>query len=300
MAYQKYSGTFAPNEAVKNVKVFHTMVKKHFIDKYSNNINVLIDIGSGRGLDAKYWVANKVKFAIGIEPSSESIKRAIQIYVKLQKMNKGKKITRIQFLNGQGQKDWSDGSAALKEDHIQKFKHFFGTKKDGDRLQADNINLFWTIHYMMDTEEEFNTLMNNIDKHTHSGSTVTILCMDGVAIDGLLKENNGSIIVKSSKEYDEQTIFQIDAKYPYETPINELPKYGNKISVLFASTYGLEKGIVENLVFIDHLVKEFEKRGFELILEKNYLDIDIPERHELRDYETKVSELYVGLVFKKK
>ncbi len=152
---------------------------------------------------------------------------------------------------------------------------------------------------MMDTEEDFNTLMNNIDKHTHSGSTVTILCMDGQKIDGLLKENNGSIIVKSSEQYDHQVIFQIDAKYPYQTPVEDLSKYGNKISVLFASTYGLEKGIEENLVFIDHLVSEFEKKGFELILEKNYLDINIPERHDLRDYETKVSELYVGLVFKK-
>ena len=91
MEYKKYSGNIKFNEAVKYVKRFHNMTKKYFIDNYSNNINILIDVGSGRGSDARYWVDNKVKFAIGIEPSPDSIKQAIRWYVRLQKMNKGKK-----------------------------------------------------------------------------------------------------------------------------------------------------------------------------------------------------------------
>jgi hypothetical protein len=300
MEYKKYSGHIKSSGAIKHVKKFHNMVKKYFIDKYSNDINVLIDIGSGRGSDARYWVDNNIKFAIGIEPSDSSIKQAIINYVKLQKINKGKKITKIQYLNGQGQKNWSSGSASLKKEHIGKFKHLFGTKNDEDRLQADNINLFWTIHYMMNTEKEFNTLMDNIDKHTHSGSTVTILCMDGEKIDGLLKKNDGSIIVNSNEEYNNQMVFKISALYPYKVPTDKLPIYGNKISVLLASTYGLEKGIEENLVLISHLINEFEKRGFQLILNKNFLEINIPELNDLRDYERKISELYVALVFKKK
>jgi hypothetical protein len=300
MEFQKYSGDIKFSGIVKYLKRFHNMVKKYFIDKYSNNINILIDVGSGRGSDARYWVQNRIKFAIGIEPSNDSIKQAIRNYIKLQNMNKGKKITRIQYLNGQGQKNWSDGYAALKEDHIEKFKRYFGNRygKDKSSIQADNINLFWTIHYMMDTEEDFNMLMDNIDRHTHIGSTVTILCMNGQKIDGLLKKNKGSIVIKNTN--NQQLVFQLDAKYDYKTPINKLPKYGNKISVLLAATYGLQKGIEENLVFTDHLVNEFKKKGFELILEQDFLDVKIPELDKLRDYERKVSDLYIALVFKKK
>ncbi len=287
-AYKQYGGPYKWTDIIKSLKRFHNRVKKYYIEKYSRNKDVILDIGSGRGSDARFWIEFGVKFAVGVEPSTDSIKQAIIMYNKLKNEAGSKQITKIVYLNGAGQKNFDDGSAALRDQDRERFKDIFGRKK----LKADNINLFWTIHYMMDTEKDFSTLMNNIGNHIKKDGTVVVLCMDGGRIDKLLKEGEGVYEVKK----DDKLVFRLKAQYDYEK--DKLDFFGNKISVELASTYGLEKGIEENLVFVDELIKRFEDKKFKLIERTEFLDVDIPERKDLKDYEEKVSYLYLALVFK--
>lgn len=289
MEYKKYSGEFQKNNIIQNLKVFHNRIKKFFIDNYLTNSKMLIDIGSGRGSDAQYWFKNKVKFAIGIEPSEESIKKAIQNYNRLKKIAEDG--TKIVYLNGVGNKIWADGSAALRSQDVSKFKYFFGEKK----VKAQNINLFWTIHYMMNSQKDFENLLTNISSHSSNNCYVVILCMDGAKVDNLFKYYGQQYQITKNGN----TIFKIEANYDFNKKISELNKYGNKILVTLKSTYGLEKGIEENLVFKELIMDEFSKIGFKLITMKRFLDIDIPEREKLADYEEKISDLYVSLVFQK-
>lgn len=286
MSYEKYSGKFQKKDIVKNFKYFHGRVKEYHIKNYCSNSDLLIDIGSGRGVDARHWIKYGIKFVIGIEPSYDSIKYAIQIYKKYRGM---KNITKIVYLNGIGNDYWYNGAASLRTEDKDKFIFFFGEKK----LKATNINLFWTIHYMMDTEDDFNKLLHNINNHISSGGIVTILCMDGEKIDKYFKENNGVHDITDKKE----SAFRLDALYDYKK--KDLPIFGNKILVTIAGTYGLEKGIEENLVSIKFLIEKFQSMEYKLIGQKKSSEVPIPELKELVDYEINIAELYTNLVFKK-
>jgi hypothetical protein len=288
--YDKYSTKPKWLDIVKNVKTFHNMTKKYYIQNFATLSNLLIDIGSGRGSDLRFWIDYQIKKVIGIEPSSESIKLAINFYKKMRGQYKDKGIPRVQYLNGLGNLDWDDGKAAIRPEDRKRFIQIFGINK----TKADNINMHWTIHYMMDTKKDFETLLHNCVKHTHSNSLITVLCLDGEMIHEKLKEGKGVYEIFANNG---ELAYKLEAKYPHDE--QKFNKYGSKITVTFAGIFGLGQGIVENLVSVPNLIRKFEKNGFELIHHKNYMELDIPEKKMLRDYEIKISELHIGLVFKK-
>ena len=150
---------------------------------------------------------------------------------------------------------------------------------------------------MMDTDKDFKAILYNIKNHTKSGGVVVVLCMDGEKIDKYFKRNNGKRIIKAPTG---EVAFELDANYDYNKSFNKLSHFGNKITVKMAGTYGLQEGINENLVSVNFIESEIKNVGFDLISKKNFLDITIPARGELRKHERKISELYVGLVFRKK
>lgn len=282
-SYEKYSGKFEPIMLTKGIKVAHHIVKDYYINKYLKNSSVLIDIGSGRGTDAKHWVNVGVKFAIGIEPSEESIKQAIHRYKQLLKLNQGKHITKIIYLNGLGNKNWSTGEASLRDQDKERFIKIFGKQQ----IKASNINLFWTFHYMIDTETDFKTTLSNIKNSIAKNGILILMVMDGEMIkQNLNKEGIYNI------EYNDQSVLTLTKINETDTP------FGNRINVKLAGTYGLEKGIDENLVDINYFIKQFEDVGFTLIEKTRFTEVPINEIKEEKPYEKKVSELYVTLVFR--
>lgn len=108
---------------------------------------------------------------------------------------------------------------------------------------------------MMDTENDFNNILTNINNHTMNKSTIIILCMDGDKIYDILKNNNGKYLIEDNNEM----IFELEALYDINKTNSSF--YGNKINVKLRGTYGLEKGINENLVFINNLINQFEKKN---------------------------------------
>jgi SAM-dependent methyltransferase len=274
--YQKYSGSFSWTDTIKRLKKFHRKVKEYYIKKYAKN--TLIDIGSGRGLDVYVWIAANIKFVVGIEPSVDSIKQAIIRYKQVRNNN-----TKVMYLNGTGDELFSTGAAALRESDRDRFKHL---------IKVDTVDLFFTIHYMLNNKQSFDNLLENLHMITKPGSTIIVLCMDGRKIDSYLKQNNGIYEVKK----DDTIVFKLEAKYDYKSTDPDF--YGNKISVHLASTYGLEKGIDENLVLPDILIDKFKERDINLISQIEFLNLPIDEKNNLRDYERKISALYLALVFK--
>lgn len=283
MSYIKYQGKFEKSSLVHGLKKFHNRIKGYFIRKFSQN--TVIDIGSGRGSDAFYYVKNKINCVIGIEPSKDSIDRAIRQQKKYSNTS-----TEFIYLNGTGEKNWDNGEAALSFEYKEKFIHIFNEKN----IQANTINMFWTIHYMMNTYNDFYTLLKNIKSHLKKNGYLVILCMNGEKIHQLLQKYKGYYSIK----HDNQEIFAIRAEYPFNKKIGI---FGNPITVYLKGTYGLEKGIIENLVFIEELTKILKEEGFQKILQKNHLELNfIKEFKLLSESEKKISELYEALVFKYK
>lgn len=256
--YNKYSGLFKANEYTNLVKMCHQYIKDNIIHTYSNNINLLIDIGSGRGHDYSAWLSNNIKNVIGIEPSEDSIISAIRKYIKNSKINRYPK---IKYLRGVGNKLWNDGSAALNNKDINFFKSIFK-----NNLDANSIHMFWTIHYCMNTKTDFFNLFNNINQNLVSGGTLIILLMNGSLIHKLLKKHNGSY---KNITKDGQNIFEINGYYDYNS--NKISPYGNTIGVKLAGAYGLDNEIKENLVVSKFLISFFEKNGYQLILNTNFI-----------------------------
>lgn len=288
--YDKYSGQVKRDQLNMNLIIFHNRVKKYYIEKYSKDKNILVDVGSGRGSDLWYWIEYKIKKIIGIEPSIESMKLAIKRYIQAQKKNSNN-TPRIQYLNGVGNKKWKTGEASLRQEDTKRFIDVFSNIKGN----VDSMHLFWTIHYMMDTAKDFKTTLFNIKSTLKPGGTVTILCMDGEKINKLITDNDGVYKI----EYDNKTIFQLDPLYDYKKSTRKERRFGHLINVNLMGTYGLEKGIKENLVNISYLVKVMEKNGFKLLEKTNFLDVPIDERKNLRPYEEPVSGLYWAIIFKK-
>jgi hypothetical protein len=295
----KYSGKISVNvkewELVKDFKLFHNKVKSYYIKKYSKDQNIIIDIGSGRGSDVQYHYINNVGFLIGIEPSPESIRKAVSWYLKTKKKYKNRNRLKVAYLNGVGHKDWGSGNASLNNDDISKFVHYFQIKK----IRANTINMFWTIHYMMDCKKDYDILMNNINKHILINSKLVILCMDGNKIHNLLQKHNGVYNINKTVNGKHITIFRITSKYDHNAKITDLSAFGNKINIYILSAYGLNKGIDENIVFIDKLAHNIKTLKFKLIEHTNFVDVKIPEFNILTKEDIKVPDLYTSLIFEK-
>ena len=182
-SYDMYQGKFQHNTNTALVKSCHQIIKNLIIKKYASNINLLIDIGSGRGHDYEAWHENNIAKVIGLEPSAESIESAIRKYAKQSKMNKYPRITYIRSI---GNKLWYNGDAGVVDKSKQSLINTFK-----NNLHADNIHLFWTIHYCMDTNNDFQNLFYNIDNNLKSSGKVVILSMNGKLINNLLKKHNG-------------------------------------------------------------------------------------------------------------
>jgi len=223
-----------------------------------------------------------------LPPSKDSIIKAIRRYKFLD--NERKKRIHITYIRGVGNKSWNDGEAALDDKSRESMIKYFGKKK----VKADKIDLFWTIHYMMDTKTDMLALMNNIDVHSKKETYITILCMDGDRILELLQKNDGVYSVMDGDD----VIFRLTAKFDYRNK-EMIGEYGNTVNVILYGAYGLGGGIDENIVFKDTIIKRFTEKNFKLKEFHRFLDVGVPEREELREYEKKVSDLYVVYGFEK-
>jgi hypothetical protein len=279
--YNKYNGKIIKDDDVKPLIQYNNQVKYRFIEKYDTNKELLIDIGSGRGSDVDYWVQFAIKKVIGIEPSLDSIKMAISRSIKYQDKIK------VSYFNGEGQKSWHKGEAAIDSQDAELFKKVFNNK-----LRADSMHLFWTIHYMMNSQEDFITLFDNIERHLQNNGTLIILCMDGQKIHDLLK-SDGVYTVNN----EDNKVFELKAEYDYNKPLTDY--FGQKINVFLSGTYGLQNGISECLVFPDLLIKFIEQYSYTLVENINFLDVFPDKSSNLKQYEKDIIGMYIGLVFKK-
>ena len=56
-----------------NMRRFHNNVKRQLYDKYTKNIDKLLDLACGKGGDLDKWVSNNIKTVIGYDIDEKSI-----------------------------------------------------------------------------------------------------------------------------------------------------------------------------------------------------------------------------------
>lgn len=319
-SFNLYKGKSTYHTITSPVKKCHILIKQYIIALFSSNIDVLIDIGSGRGNDMEFWMDTNIKTVYGLEPSADSIKTAIFRLIKLLNPNnpqhkdrhnnpqhkgqhkdqhkgqhKGhyKGQTKITFIRAIGNMSWHDGSAGLDDKSKLSLTKIFR-----NNIYADRIHLFWTIHYCMDTKQDFQTLFNNINNNIKTGGKVVISCMNGKLIHKLFQKNNGTYVNKTK---DGEVLFELNSHYDHMN--NHISPYGNVIGVKLAGAYGLDSEIKENLVGLKFVINYFCKQGYKLILNDNFVDYAEKNNIEcMKNYtsiQKKISYFYNIIVLEK-
>lgn len=271
-SFNIYSGALVSSTDTDAIKIFHIALKDYFIKKYASGVNKLLDIGSGHLKDLEFWIKNKVKTVVGIEPSVDSIKRGIR---RINKIKPFPYNFNINVVEGVGNEKWKDNKKYVKVISNKKY---------------NCITFMFTIHYMLDN---YDILMENINNVIEDGGFVVILLLDG---DKIINDINKSKDKYIKIVYNGDVIFYIENVTKSQ---NKVINGIDEIFVYFKGTYGMSKGSFEYLANITELSNKFTNSGYSLLEKIHLSDIDIPERKNVASIQLEVSSYYMALIYKK-
>ncbi|AYV85191.1 MAG: mRNA capping enzyme [Satyrvirus sp.] len=257
--YNIYEGYIIRDPDTWIIKAFHRDVENKIYEKYISGANNLLDIGTGKLNDLRFWNYYKLKNVVGVEPSVESIKKA---YEKLEKFKINEKLN-ITIINGFGNVPWENNSTYKKVyDYVY-----------------DVITFQHTIHYMI---KDIQIVINNLKPVMKNGTKIIISCMDGNKIKEMI-EKNGKVEIRNNQE----PIFSI---VPFEPDTEEYLVY-------FKGAYGVTSGSIEFIVDVNNLIEIFKQNNINLLERKNFLEYDSNLKKKMMPIQKMVSSYYISLVF---
>lgn len=218
-----------------NMRRFHNNIKRQLYDKYTKNIDKLLDLACGKGGDLDKWVSNNIKKVVGYDIDEKSIieaQRRVREY-------RNPINTQVEVFV----KDLS--------------RNVISGNKD-----CDVVTSMFAFHYFFETEETFNTIMKSIDNNLKEGGYFIGALFDGDSIRKILK--NGEYVLKDNNELK----FSINA---YEK-LND-NAFSNKISVYLKDTV-LDVPMDEYIVDFDKFVDLMKNRGYDLVESKMFSELD--------------------------
>lgn len=222
-----------------NMRRFHNNVKRQLYDKYTKNIDKLLDLACGKGGDLDKWVSNNIKTVIGYDIDEKSIieaQRRVREY-------KTQTNTQVEVYV----KDLS--------------KNVINGNKD-----CDVVTSMFAFHYFFETEETFNTIMKSIDNNLREGGYFMGTMFDGESIKRVLENSDYTLMDNGEVK------FNINA---YK-PLTDNP-FGNRIGVYLKDTV-LDVPMDEYVVYFDKFVELMKQRGYELVETKMFNELDTNSR----------------------
>ncbi len=214
---------------------FHNNVKRQLYDKYTKNIDKLLDLACGKGGDLDKWVSNNVKHVVGYDIDEKSILEA-QRRVREYKSS----------INTQVEVYVKDLSKNVIE----------GSK------DCDVVTSMFAFHYFFETEDTFNTIMKSIDNNLKEGGYFMGAMFDGESLRRVLKDGDYTLMDKNEVK------FNINVYKPLTDNA-----FGNKIGVYLKDTV-LDEPMDEYVVYFDKFVDIMKSRGYELVESKMFNELD--------------------------
>jgi SAM-dependent methyltransferase len=246
-----------------NMRRYHNAVKRDLYNKYTLNINKLLDLACGKGGDLDKWISNNIKNVIGYDIDEKSIMEAKRRINK----REDEDVTKVDVYVKDLSKDIIEGN------------------KD-----CDVITSMFAFHYFFKSLDTFNVIMKSIDNNLKIGGYFIGTIFDGESVIKVLK--NGDYILKDAKTQD----IKFMIKGYGESKENDL--FGNRINVYLKDTV-LDKPMDEYIVDFDKFVDIMKKRGYELIETKMFNELNLYGKDKLNDIELSVSNLNRFFVFKR-
>ena len=262
--YEIYKGAIIKDQDTDIIKVFHLFIKDEMFKKYGKQIDYLLDVGTGKLTDLRFWNKIGIKHVYGIEPSADSVEKA---YNTLEKI---KPTTQVKIIHSVGNVNWATD---------KKFQEIIQHK-------YDLITYQYTFHYML---KSIDKMIQNMKLVMKKGTKIIISCMDGNKINREFQKA-GKVEVRNYQE----PIFAIVPMYDHKK-VRDFN--GQDILVYFKGAYGVANGSIEGIIDIEWLINKFSDNGLKLLERKNFIDYNFPIRDKMKYNQKQVSSYYMSLVF---
>lgn len=194
-----------------NMRDFHNWIKARIInqikDTNSDGRTMLLDISVGKGGDIRKWHNAGVNVVVGIDISATSIEEARRRYNSLD--NSIKREMDVYFIHGDSTRAIDiDGSMCLDSVSKQEWQRFinkYGISKNSLQI-FDMIVSNFAIHYVIETDQQRNTLCSNLSRCLAPGGMFvgTLLDADIVRreLKNAYKDNRRRIIEAETPDGD--------------------------------------------------------------------------------------------------
>jgi SAM-dependent methyltransferase len=211
---------------------YHNSIKRTLYDRYTKNIDNLLEIAAGKGGDLNKWSSNKIKHVVCYDIDAASIEEGIRRV----KSNKG--YTPKVELN----------VLDLSRNVITPTVPF------------DVVSAMFCFHYFFESEETFNTIISSIKLNLKPGGIFIGTMFDGASLLHLKVPESDTIELSDAGE--------VRFKLRFLEKSDQSP-FGNKLSVFIKDTV-LDEPMDEYIVKFDSFVELMKSNGFELIDSKMF------------------------------
>ena len=265
------------NKVVKN-RVLLGNVSNYLRAKGNNDIS-LLDFACGKGADIPKWRDNDISTCVGIDYTTDNILNptdgACERYNYYKKNpRKDKKLPQIHFLKGDISKSIETGEAFSDIRFKEYYRDLWNISELGTNFSEnkfDIVSIMFAIHYLFESKEKLDTLIDNIDKNLKKGGFFIGTTFDGSTIHTLLSDPNVRNVLQEYK--GGQIIWKIKKKYSKIDFPDDENSLGMPIDVLI---FSINKIIPEFLVNFNYLIKRLEERGIKPLTEEEMESMDLP------------------------
>lgn len=295
----------------KAIRNFHRhIVKKELVNQTIGKITDLkntrvLDLGSGKGGDLPRYlpfIDSGMLQLVGIDISIDNIENKhdgaySRLIQRLHSKNENEKYLHDQnksrdhilFLAGDARQDLKDSNSFFGDSKLIVENNGIFEKK------FNVVNSMFSVHYMFESDETFNHLINNLDNLIDAGGYFGFVAFDADRI----KEELRNTKYKESIEFNNVEgveILSIKKLYEEKPGKNNI---GEKISVKLKSIS--ESYIEEYLINFELLKENLEKKGFKLVKKENFEEIyETQKEYPLNQAEKRISFLNQFVIFQRK
>lgn len=262
-----FYGDLEEDNETKSIKLLHNLIREKIVLKYTNNTNFLLDISTEYFNEATYINKINIKNIFAIQSQKYYSKK-----LNHDKNCKNDFYNNCTIIDGKLNDNWI---------YYNKYNKIINNK-------YDNIILNFTIGYSI---YDIDQSLKNINLISHDNTNIIIFCLNGDIIKDKFNKYNGRYEIRGEQE----PIFGVyDMDFDYKVNLQ-------KILIYYKSTYGVNRGSVEYIIYFDTLIQKFNQYNFKLIEKKSFKDffydfknIYVPDKYKY------ISELHYILIFSKK
>jgi hypothetical protein len=259
-------------EWFEKMRKYHNKIKEYLYNTYTNKCDNLLELCSGRGGDIHKWIFNNITNVVGYDISEKNLTECER---RIKELHKNKRLN-------------------YKFNKLDLCSENANNIILQNNILFDNICCQFGVHYMLQSKQTFDNLLNILQDNLKKDGYFIITFMDSVHIDNLYKKNNmtGNTC---SKYLNDEFVYLLEK----DTSNNNNSKYGNKIKITLNGNNILSDGSEEFIIDFDNFVHEMEKINLKLVETKSFEELYSLHQFELQEYEKDISFLNRFAVFQK-